>query len=75
MNWYWWVTIFAGTPIVLAIGFWFYMRFFAPATQMGITKHDFESSKISFWDKVIYLLFWPESWLREKVFYRLFEDC
>jgi hypothetical protein len=72
MSWYWWVTIFAGTPFVLAVGMLLYMRFFQPANQLGL-KHDFESSKISLGDKVMYLLFWPEIVLLEKVFYRILD--
>jgi len=75
MNWYWWVTIFAGTPFVLAVAMLIYLRFFAPSGYLGIVKGRIDSVNISPTDKALFLLFWPEIWILEKIFDKLFEDC
>jgi len=76
MHWYWWTLIgIAGFIILSTVFLYIYLRFFAPPGSLGIVKGSAESINLSVLDKIMFIIFWPEIWLLQKFFDKIFEDC
>jgi hypothetical protein len=76
MNWYWWVLIgIAGFIVVSTVFLYIYLRYFAPPGSLAARKGTAESINLSIWDKILFVIFWPELWLLEKFLDKIFEDC